>query len=179
MLNTGSGGLISTDPFGLRDKLSGDKLELYDQSVQVGQVGPLFMPGASSTRTPSVQPVNGPAVPVPVTLKPVAVPLRPATQQSSSNNPYGSKGKPDHQQKVNDLTKKAQQEVKPGETVVRERKIQGHDSRRKPDVQIVDKNGKARKVFEAERKPTSKRNIKREQEYKNLKIDQETHKVGE
>jgi RHS repeat-associated protein len=98
---------------------------------------------------------------------------------ASSNNPYGSKGKPDHQQKVNDLTKKAQKEAKPGETVVQERKIQGQDSRRIPDVQIVDKSGKARKVLEAERKPSSQRNIKREQEYKKLNIDQETHKVGQ
>jgi RHS repeat-associated protein len=97
---------------------------------------------------------------------------------AGSNNPYGSKGKPDHQQKVDDLAKKAQKETKPGETVVRERKIQGQDSRRKPDVQIVDRNGKARKVFEAERKPTSQRNLKREQEYRKLKVDQETHPVG-
>ncbi len=97
----------------------------------------------------------------------------------SSNNPYGSKGKPDHQQKVSELAKKAQKEIKPGETVLQERKIQGQDSRRRPDVQIVDKNGRTRKVFEAERKPASQRNIKREQEYKKLKVDQETHKVGQ
>lgn len=76
------------------------------------------------------------------------------------------------------MTKQAQKETKPGETVVRERKIQGHDSRRRPDVQIVDKKGKARKVFEAERKPNSKRNINREKEYKKLKVDQETHPVN-
>lgn len=33
--------------------------------------------------------------------------------------------------------------------------------------------------FEAERKPASQRNVKREQEYKKLKVDQETHKVGQ
>lgn len=178
MLNSGSGGLIPTDPLNFRNKLSGEKLELYDRSVLVGQVGPGLMPGVASTRTPSMQPVNGPALAVPVTVKPISVPLRPGVQQSSSNNPHGSKGKPDHQQAVKDLTKKAQQEAGTGETVISERKIQGHDSRRRPDVQIVDRNGKTRKVFEAERKPTSKRNIKREEEYRKLKVEQETQKVG-
>jgi len=101
-----------------------------------------------------------------------------ASQNGRINNPYGSKGKPDHQQKVNELEKKAQSETKPGERVIRERKIQGQDSRKRPDVQIVNRNGKARKVFEAERKPTSNRNIKREKEYKKLGVEQETHKVG-
>ena len=97
---------------------------------------------------------------------------------SSGNNPYGSKGKPDHQEKVKELEKKAQQEAKPGETVLKERKIQGQNSNRIPDVQIVDPTGRARKVLEAERKPTSTRNKKRESEYNRLGIDQETHKVG-
>jgi RHS repeat-associated protein len=96
----------------------------------------------------------------------------------SSSNPYGSRGKPDHQQKVDDLNKQAQKEAKPGETVLRERKIQGHDSNRRPDGQIVDKNGRTRKVFEAERKPHSKRNINRQNEYKKLKVDQETHPLN-
>ncbi len=93
-------------------------------------------------------------------------------------NPYGSKGKPDHQEKVKELEKKAQSETKPGETVLKERKIQGQDSNRKPDVQIVDENGKARKVLEAERNPNSQRNQKREAEYKKLGLDQVTEKVG-
>jgi hypothetical protein len=62
--------------------------------------------------------------------------------------------------------------------VLTERKLQGHDSKRKPDVQIVDRNGKARKVFEAERRPGSQRNQKREAEYKKLKLKQETHPVN-
>jgi hypothetical protein len=90
-------------------------------------------------------------------------------------NPDGSKGKIDHQNKVAELEKKAQGEVKEGETVLRERKIQGQPSNRKPDVQIVDKEGKTRKVFEAERKPTHKRNRDREAEYKKLGLEQETH----
>jgi RHS repeat-associated protein len=90
----------------------------------------------------------------------------------------GSKGKPDHQEAVEDLGKEAQRQAKPGETVLRERKLQGHDSRRTPDQQIVDPNGRTRKVFEAERKPESQRNKQREAEYKELNIEQETKKVG-
>jgi hypothetical protein len=48
-------------------------------------------------------------------------------------------------------------------------------SRRKPDAQIVNANGKTRKVFEAERHPNRKRNKEREEEYKKLKLPNETH----
>lgn len=96
----------------------------------------------------------------------------------SPPNPDGSKGKPDHQGKVAELVKKAQSETKPGEQVLSEKKIQRQESKRRPDVQIVGKDGKARKVFEAERRPNSQRNIKREEEYKKLGIEQETPKVG-
>ena len=94
-------------------------------------------------------------------------------------NPYGSKGKPDHQQKVEALVEKAKSEAGPHEKVERESKIKGHDSNRRPDVQIVDEKGKARKVFEAERHPGSKRNHEREAEYDKLGIQHETHKVGD
>lgn len=93
-------------------------------------------------------------------------------------NPFGARGKPDHQDKVKEPTKKAKSEAKEGEQVLTERKVQGHDSNRKPDAQIVDKDGKTRKIFEAERKPESKRNKNREKEYDNLNIEHETHKVG-
>jgi hypothetical protein len=90
---------------------------------------------------------------------------------------YGSKGKPDHQSKVEELKKKAQDE-NPGKTVVTEKKIQGHNSNRRPDVQVVDpQTGRATKVYEAERRPGSTRNKKREAEYKKLDIPNETHKV--
>ena len=63
--------------------------------------------------------------------------------------------------------------------IVTERKIQGHDSNRRPDVQVVDPNTKqATKIYEAERRPESTRNKKREEEYKRLNIPNETHKVG-
>jgi hypothetical protein len=100
------------------------------------------------------------------------------TKSQSPPNPDGSKGKPDHQEKVKELEKKAQGEKKDGETVLTEKKIQNENSNRRPDVQIVNEKGQTRKVFEAERRPNSQRNQKREAEYKKLGIEQETHKVG-
>jgi len=94
------------------------------------------------------------------------------------NNPYGSKGKPDHQAKVEDLSKRAKAE-NPDMDIVTERKIQGHDSNRRPDVQVVDpQTGRATKVYEAERRPESTRNRTREAEYNRLNIPNETVKVG-
>ena len=90
-------------------------------------------------------------------------------------NPNGAKGKQDHQDKVQELEQKAKNEAQPGEKVIQEKKIQGHPSNRRPDVQIVDKKGKTRKIFEAERRPKSKRNKKREAEYNRLGVDHETH----
>jgi len=90
-------------------------------------------------------------------------------------NPDGSKGKPDHQEKVKDLADKARSEAGPNETVLQEKKIQVDGSNRHPDVQIVDENGKTRKIYEAERRPNSKRNKLREQEYDQLGIEHETH----
>jgi len=102
-------------------------------------------------------------------------------EQPSQNapNPYGPKGNPDHQQKVEKLGEKARSEKEPGEEVLQERKMQGHDSNRRPDQQIVDKTGKTRKVFEAERKPNSKYNKEREAEYDKLGIEHETHLLDE
>ena len=93
-------------------------------------------------------------------------------------NRDGAKGKPDHQVAVMKLGEKAKAELKPGEIVLREPRIQGHNSARRPDQQIVDAAGKTRKAFEAERKPTSKRNRAREAEYGRLGIQNETHRVG-
>ena len=92
-------------------------------------------------------------------------------------NPNGSKGKPDHVAKVDKLVSKAKLEAKENETILREKKIQGHDSKRVPDVQIVNSEGKTRKTFEAERKPESKRVKNKESEYKKLGIDNETHSL--
>ncbi|MBI1929366.1 hypothetical protein HYR99_34620 [Candidatus Poribacteria bacterium] len=94
-------------------------------------------------------------------------------------NPYGSQGKPDHQQKVEARVEKAKNEAGPHERVLREKKIKGHDSSRRPDAQIVGEEGKARKVYEAERHPERKRNREREAEYDRLGVQHETHKVGD
>jgi hypothetical protein len=97
---------------------------------------------------------------------------------SEGNNPHGSKGKPDHQAKVKELEVKATKE-NPGKSVITEKKIQVEGSNRRPDVQVVDpKTGKTTKVYEAERRPQSGRNQKREAEYEKLNIPNETHKVG-
>jgi RHS repeat-associated protein len=101
-----------------------------------------------------------------------------ANKANNVNNPYGSKGKPDHQAKVDELVEKAKTE-NPGMDIVRERKIQRHDSNRRPDVQVVDpKTGTTTRVYEAERRPESTRNKKRESEYNRLNIPNETHRVG-
>ena len=92
-------------------------------------------------------------------------------------NKYGSRGRPDHQARVRDLLDKAREEAGPGETVVQEQRIRGYDTRRCPDVQIRDKDNVTRKVFEAERRPNSKRNREREDEYDRLGIPYETHPV--
>jgi hypothetical protein len=92
-------------------------------------------------------------------------------------NPNGSKGAPDHQAKVNELVDKARAEAKPGETVEVNKKVQGVDSTRRPDVQIRDASGKTRKIDEAERNPNGKRNKAREGEYDRLKIPHKTHPV--
>ncbi|HET8689186.1 MAG TPA: RHS repeat-associated core domain-containing protein [Methanosarcina sp.] len=98
---------------------------------------------------------------------------------SQTRNPHGSKGKPDHQEKVKELAEKAKAE-NPDKIILQEKKIQVEGSNRRPDVQVVDpKTGKAEKIYEAERRPKSQRNIKRESEYKRLNIPSETHKVGQ
>ena len=63
--------------------------------------------------------------------------------------------------------------------MLRETKVQGHPSTRKPDVQIVGPDGKTRKIFEAERLPSHERNLLREEEYRKLGIEFETHPVEE
>jgi hypothetical protein len=55
------------------------------------------------------------------------------------------------------------------------KQVKGVDSTRRPDAQIVNADGRTRKVFEAERRPNSLRNKKREEEYKKLKLPNETH----
>ncbi|WP_312508873.1 DUF6443 domain-containing protein [Chryseobacterium culicis] len=93
-------------------------------------------------------------------------------------NPNGAKGKPDHQEKVKELEEKAKIEH-PDDDVITEKKIKKEGSNRRPDVQVVDREtGETKKIYEAERRPNSSRNKKREAEYERLKIPSETHPVG-
>ena len=93
-------------------------------------------------------------------------------------NPNGPKGNPDHQEKVKELEEKAKSEF-PDDDVITEKKIKKEGSNRRPDVQVVDsETGETKKIYEAERKPNSARNKKREAEYERLKIPNETHPVG-
>jgi RHS repeat-associated protein len=104
-----------------------------------------------------------------------------ATEKASGGkvpNPNGAKGKSDHQEKVGELAEKARTE-NPGKDIVTEKKISAEGSNRRPDVQVVNPTTKkTEKVYEAERRPESKRNRQREEEYKRLDIPYETHKVG-
>jgi hypothetical protein len=89
----------------------------------------------------------------------------------------GASGHLDHQAKVTQLEQQAMREARPGEAVLVQRRVQGHATRRTPDVQIVDSTGKTRKIFEAERLPTSGRNAAREADYRRLGIPFETHEL--
>jgi RHS repeat-associated protein len=89
-------------------------------------------------------------------------------------NPDGARGKPDHQEEIKKQADQARSEASPGETVLEGKKVQGADSNRRPDVQVVGEDGKVKKVIEVERKPDSKRNIDREKEYKRLNIPSNT-----
>ena len=101
-----------------------------------------------------------------------------ASKADNVKNPYGAKGKPDHQEKVQELAEKAKAE-NPDKKILTEKKIQVEGSNRKPDVQVVDpQTDKTEKIYEAERKPNSSRNQKREEEYKKLGVPYETHKLG-
>jgi RHS repeat-associated protein len=86
-LNTVSFGLISSDPFNLRDRLNDNERTLYDNSVTVGKIGPLFIPGGSrSTKTPPMElvPIGGkPPVTVSVKTQPLTPTVVPFAQQKT------------------------------------------------------------------------------------------------
>jgi RHS repeat-associated protein len=94
--------------------------------------------------------------------------------QKSPPNPNGQQGAPDHQAEVQNQTDKAQGEAKPGQTVVQGKKIQGVDSTRRPDVQVVGPDGKVVKVVEVERRPNSQRHVERQKEYDSLGVPHKT-----
>jgi hypothetical protein len=103
----------------------------------------------------------------------------PAAPKTRVPNPAGSRGKQDHQDAVSELEKKAQEEAGEDEEVLRERKVQGIDDlNRLPDVQIVDEDGKTRKVFEAERKPNSARVKDKKEDYNDAEIEVEIYDLS-
>ena len=89
-------------------------------------------------------------------------------------NPNGAKGAPDHQAEVQRQLDKAQAGAQEGDVVLGNQKIQGVDSTRRPDVQVVGANGKVKSVVEVERRPNSQRNKAREQEYDKLGVPHKT-----
>jgi RHS repeat-associated protein len=89
-------------------------------------------------------------------------------------NPDGQQGAPDHQAAVKEEADKARAQAGPGETVLEGKKIQGHDSTRRPDVQTVGANGKTHTVVEVERKPNSVRHKTRQGEYDQLGVKHTT-----
>ncbi|MFT3945348.1 MAG: DUF6443 domain-containing protein [Agriterribacter sp.] len=164
VLNTVSGGLISTDPFSMRDNLDPEEQRLYDNSVQVGQIGGLFSASSRSPKlTPALQPVGGPAMPLPAaTVKPViAVPpvlntsgeskntntSNSQTSKSQGQNSTASNSSQSKQSKVQKSTKTEEvgggkfrktTETKPGK---------GPGQSRAEYVRIKNKNGKVIRTY--------------------------------
>ncbi|MBX7166845.1 MAG: RHS repeat-associated core domain-containing protein [Pirellulales bacterium] len=89
----------------------------------------------------------------------------------------GSPGHPDHKAGVEKDRLELLLEIGPGERVKTQKRIEGHDSTRIPDNQIVGPDNKTRKIIERERRPTHKRNCEREAEYDRLEIPHETRPV--
>ena len=95
-LNTVTGGLVSTDPFNVRERLNSQEQMLYDNSVTVGQIAPLLSPGSVKSPingTVEFVPAGGaPKITIPIqapsTPLPVFVP--PATPTSPNSNPKNS-----------------------------------------------------------------------------------------
>ena len=86
--------------------------------------------------------------------------------QRQPPNPYGSRGKPDHQKEVARQRQIAQDEARPGEAVIQERKASGMDVDRRPDVQTRDSSGNTIRVREVEREPGSRRVQDKREDYR-------------
>ncbi|WP_218135073.1 RHS repeat domain-containing protein [Parasphingopyxis algicola] len=91
-------------------------------------------------------------------------------------NPHGSRGAPDHQADVSGPGfRQAQRQAGPGERVLTERRVQGHPSvNRRPDNQVIDRNGRTRLVVESERRPNSTYHRRRVEEYEACGIECQT-----
>jgi RHS repeat-associated protein len=91
-------------------------------------------------------------------------------------NPHGSRGAPDHQADVHGPGREQAREQRlPGEQVLTERPIQGHPGvNRRPDNQIVGRDGRTRLVVESERRPNGTYHRQREQQMRDCGIDCQT-----
>ena len=109
---------------------------------------------------------------------PDRTPPQPATVQPPTivqSSKYGSKGNPDHQKQVKDLADQKTAEH-PDKQVIQEKKIRTDGSNRIPDIQVVNpQTGKVEEVHEVERHPNRARNKKREAEYNDHNIPNQTH----
>jgi RHS repeat-associated protein len=103
-----------------------------------------------------------------------AQPQQNEARAQSTPNPDGQKGAPDHQAEVQRQADKERAKLKPGETVLKGKKIQGVKSTRRPDVQVVGRKGKVKRVVEVERNPNGRRHRIRQQEYDRLKVPHRT-----
>ena len=103
MVNTLSGGHISTDPFDLRERLTAKQQGYYDGAVSVGQVGALFGFGTETPvleGAPALPMTNSVSIPLPTTMKPLT--LSPIILQS---NDYSKSGKGTQNEKVREAIK--------------------------------------------------------------------------
>jgi RHS repeat-associated protein len=89
-VNTTTGGLVSTDPFNLRDRLDRNEQKLFDNSVTVGQIAPLFSRGgARSPKTGSMELVpagGGPKIRVETTIIPKIIIVPPTVLKAEHKN---------------------------------------------------------------------------------------------
>lgn len=96
-----------------------------------------------------------------------------AHNSSKCPNPYGARGAPDHRKDVECPGKKqAEALAQEGEFVLTEQSLQGYPGvNRRPDNQVVGKDGKTRIVIESERRPNGPYHKKRKKQMENLGIE--------
>ncbi len=153
-------GYVRNNPVGNTD-VDGHCLE--DACIVEGTVAGLYLLGAYITSPQGQQAVRDAASAANGMLDSAAESI--VNGLRSLRNPWGQKGAPDHQKKVKEEADKARAEAGPGETVLEGQKVQGIDSNRRPDVQVVGADGKTKSIVEVERRPGSKRHKQRQEEY--------------
>jgi hypothetical protein len=91
----------------------------------------------------------------------------------------GTRGHADHQADVQGLgLEQAKAQVRPGETVLTERPVQGHPGiNRRADNQVVGADGRTRVVVESDRRPTGSYHKKRVEELQNAGIEVQTRPI--